>query len=61
MIMKAKKFYNIKEIADLTLFKEHTVRQWIKCGDLRARKAGGQWRVTKGDLTKLIRSWLSNK
>ncbi len=46
--------YSVKEVADLVNVHEKTIRRYINNGKLDAKKIGGQWRVEKDSLDKLL-------
>lgn len=45
-----KPYYSIYEAAAVLGVHERTIRNHIKTGDLKAGKAGRQWRIAKADL-----------
>ena len=45
-----KPYFSIYEAADVLGVHERTIRNHIKNGDLKAGKAGRQWRISKADL-----------
>lgn len=49
-----KPFYSIYEAADVLGVHERTIRNHIRAGDLKAGKAGRQWRIAKEDLLSFV-------
>lgn len=45
-----KPYYSIYEAAAVLGVHERTIRNHIRAGDLKAGKAGRQWRIAKADL-----------
>jgi len=49
-----KDFYTLRDIAEQMQIKERTVRQFVSCGELKARKVGGKWIVTAEKLKDFV-------
>lgn len=49
-----KPFYSIYEAAAVLGVHERTIRNHIRTGDLKAGKAGRQWRISKDDLLSFV-------
>ena len=47
--------YTLEEIETLLQVTKRTLYNWIKSGELKAFKAGRQWRVTKEALEELTK------
>jgi excisionase family DNA binding protein len=47
-------FYTVKQVADLLVVSQRTVRRWIKSGELVAHTFGGAVRVAETDLKAFI-------
>ncbi|HDR7311486.1 TPA: helix-turn-helix domain-containing protein [Bacillus cytotoxicus] len=52
-------FYTIKEFANMVKISEKTVTRYIKTGDLKAVKFGGQWRITDQAVQEYIKNNLN--
>jgi excisionase family DNA binding protein len=52
--MLTRKFMTVREVADLALVSEATVRHWIKDGDLRAINVGREFRIIPRDLEAFL-------
>ena len=54
-------WYSVTELADM--FGKHriSVYRWIKAGDLKAKKIGGEWLVSQNDLNEYIDMRQSNE
>ena len=50
----ADEYYTIQEVADKLKVAYLTVYRWIQAGKLKAKKAGKQYRITKGELTHFL-------
>lgn len=47
-------FYSVNDIAEMTRLSTRTIRRFIKDGNLKGRKIGGQWRFTDEDYIKFL-------
>jgi len=45
-----KELFTVNQVADMFEMHPKTIRRYIRNGNLKAIKVGGQWRVTKDDL-----------
>ena len=54
--MLSAKFYTVKEISDLLVVNEATVRNLIKNGEIRAIRLEREYRVAKIDLEAFLNS-----
>lgn len=52
--MVEEQYYSIEEVSKTLKVAYLTVYRWIQSGKLVAYKAGKQYRITKGDLDKLL-------
>ena len=50
------KLYTVEDIARMTSFTSRTIRNYLKDGNLKGRKIGGQWRFTMEDIKRLFDS-----
>lgn len=55
MTLKSK-VYTLKEIESLLQVTRRTAYNWIKCGKLKAFRAGKEWRVTEEALEEFTKS-----
>lgn len=49
-----KKFYKVSEVAEITGFKQGTIRNKISAGEIESIKIGGSTRITKESLERFI-------
>jgi len=47
-------YQTVKEVADRLKVNEATVRQWIRCGDLRGIDIGKGWRIADSDFEAFL-------
>jgi excisionase family DNA binding protein len=55
--MKKEEYYSIEEVAKMLKVAYLTVYRWIQAKKLIALKAGKQYRITKNDLGKFMRTY----
>ncbi len=55
--LEQQSFFTPQEISDLLQVSVHTVRRWIRDGDLPAYRIGRLWRIKPGDLD----NWLARQ
>lgn len=48
------KFYTVNQIAEMFEMHPKTIRRYIRDGNLKANKVGGQWRITEVELKQFI-------
>jgi PTS system nitrogen regulatory IIA component len=53
----AQLFLTPQEVSELLRVSVHTIRRWIKEGDMPAYKVGRVWRIRKDDLNR----WLDDQ
>ena len=57
-----KQFYTIKEVADILLFSEQTVREWVRVGRVRAVRPGLRaWRIPSAEVERLLTEYQVDK
>lgn len=49
-----KKLYTVNDIAKITGLTSRTIRNYLKNGNLKGKKIGGQWRFTTEDIQNLF-------
>ncbi len=49
-------FYHVKDVADVMMVSDRSVRRWIAEGDLKAHRFGRAIRISDQDLKDFIRS-----
>lgn len=58
----AKQFYTTKEVADLLLFSEQTVREWVRKGQVKAVRPGLRaWRIPLAEVERLMTEYRVDK
>lgn len=57
-----KQFYTTKEVADILLFSEQTIREWVREGKIKAVRPGLRaWRIPSAEVDRLMNQFQVDK
>lgn len=53
--MEKKELYTLREVETIVKVSQRTLYNWIKSGKLKAKKVGGQYRVSPKTIEELLK------